>query len=238
MKQIRIGFEFEFVHWETSRFILKNRLARYVGLDFSQPFTELKTDVTIECQADLCGHELVTPPLPFNESIDLLHRIFEWMEYYGCTTNDTTGFHVGMSIDGVDLRKNLDRFKLNLLVDEMKLLSDFNRQNNEWCNSGLNMYRHNYRLSGNLDRDSENFEHWCKNHSPKEVAVNFGTIDRNNYVEFRGMGGRDYHEKGQLIERWIRHLIRAMLLSVHEGKGNRILNRKYNNFRNKFLIAV
>ena len=46
------------------------------------------------------GLELVSPPMPLDQCLEYLDKVFKWANSAGCRTDKSTGFHMGISIPG------------------------------------------------------------------------------------------------------------------------------------------
>jgi len=232
MNKLHIGFEFEFVHEESNRNWLRNKISRSVGINFDDPWSTLKDDITIDCDHDRCGHELTTQPEPFYKGIETLRKVFAWMEETNAETNWSTGFHFGIShADYPNARQfaeKLDHLKFALLVNSRQMVSDFDRVDNQWCPSEVARY-FAWALRPD-DRDRVNFYNYISRRC--DDAINFGKIEGENaYIEIRGMGNKDYHRRGDLVKRWITHTGRSLLLALDDRRGERLATNRYHRFK-------
>ena len=83
------------------------------------------------------GFELISPPAPIEPSLTDLKKIFDWISANGHYTNESTGFHVGVSYGQASSTRKVDKLKLILLLGEDHLLELFNRELNTYTQSHL-----------------------------------------------------------------------------------------------------
>jgi len=156
--------------------------------------------------------ELISPVFDETGGIRVLNEVLGLMELNGCQTNDSTGLHVGIGSDQI---RNIDTLKLVLLLNEHRWLSAFDRTRNAYCKNLHVALDRNIRrgvVAGGkkietLD-DLRNCVVWNKYYS-----VNFTKL-RRGYLEFRIIGGRDYHLKTGLINKAVRHFIDCVKSSM------------------------
>lgn len=104
----------------------------------------LETDGSLEGNGDDpddLGLELVSPPKPIGETLDDLEKVTSWLKSNGGYTNERTGLHMSMSVEGVE---NVDYLKLVLLVGDRYVLKQFQRLGNEYTRSAME------KLVGNI----------------------------------------------------------------------------------------
>lgn len=73
------------------------------------------------------GVEIISPVLSFDEFVSSSKKLLELSSSYHLETNETTGFHVGISFEGIDLFEKLDPLKMMLLLGEDHLMKTFQR---------------------------------------------------------------------------------------------------------------
>jgi len=137
------------------------------------------------------GVEVVTPIMKLPELIDSIEKVFKWIDKYGYTDN-TCGFHVHMSINNY---KELDELKLILFAEEGLIYKVFpDRIGNDYTAS---------IKKGHIDKMTpftpENIKELMGKQNKRlniEKYLGIHLIDlENNHVEFRYMGGKNYHKK-------------------------------------------
>jgi hypothetical protein len=201
---IEIGYEIEFCHaW--NRFKIRKEMSilfpkefwstsfdrylrnRHIRDSAKYKFT-LDYDYTIDADFILQKpHELITPIWSYKPSIKRLFKIFDWIEDSGGTTNKSTGLHVNISTTHMN---KIDILVLIRLVEEKKWLKLFKRSRNKYCQPHscyLNMGYHD------IDYEERN------------MAINLQHLD--TYLEFRIIGGENYHLRKNDIKNAIDHFV-------------------------------
>ena len=145
------------------------------------------------------GVELVSPPLPITEFLKVVPKVLDFIDKDGHTSSKT-GLHVSISIQGIDLKKNLDSIKLLLFHDEELVYRHFkDREGNIHASSVKGKLKNPeykfddlYKLieTGKLDK---------KIRGGKMYGINFDKLEKN-YLEFRYMGAADYEDKWDSIK--------------------------------------
>jgi len=180
------------------------------------------------------GHELISPPLPFEEAMEKLRLCFNWMTDNNVETNDTTGLHIGLSFDDLSKNAQLDGAKLAFLLDENKILKLFGRGRNRYCHGVVPAIRkkiksqmeHSARIGGVPDVPLNSGE--LKKFLPtdKYYFVNFTKLASQGYLEFRGMGGLNYHKRFDDVRSSINHFADCMDQAADPSKTSKRLEGK------------
>jgi Putative amidoligase enzyme len=155
------------------------------------------------------GLELVSPPMPVAEAVDKLHMVFEYMTQKGYYTNETTGFHVGVSYESAATTKKADPLKLILLLGEPYVMKMFERETNSYAMSHLSQLVKD--VAAAMRRDQTSFAPGTpvqellsavrkKLTREKRYSVNLLKQAQHGYFEFRIMGNRDYHKRWQQVK--------------------------------------
>jgi len=199
-----IGYEVEFCHDLDRKAIIKELKSlfpkekwcsykqRYLSRmkeDAKYMFT-LDYDWSIDVDFDnQHPYEIITPVWPKTTSVLNLMKILEWIEDSGGTTNKTTSLHVNID---VPLMNKIDPISLVELVKEYKWLRKFKRINNIFCLP-------NYKNLPDIDLEE------------KFLAISFRNFPK--YLEFRMIGGKDYHLRNLDIIDAINAFVEAILKS-------------------------
>lgn len=140
------------------------------------------------------GLEIVSPPEKLSKSLTTLNNVFKWMKKYNLETNSSTGLHIGISIPGVDMEKDLDPVKLVLFMGEKFAAELYGRAHNSTAAPQIQQMIQKIQLDGKLPEDAEDLiKHAYKYLSnDKYRTVNLSKIS-NGYLEFRIAGGENYH---------------------------------------------
>lgn len=216
-----VGFEFEF----TAKYD-KKQLMQLLRNELKLPFCgkkstrwEIHNDSSVEIKLIAhAAHELVSPPQPYNIAIQTLHRICNWMKSHDCRTNSSTGLHVSMSFKEPELNTKIDPIKL-IVFTPSEILNQFKRQRNYYCMS----YQQDFKKWSRYFKH-EAVENWqqaadvlrdrLKLHKEKYRIVNINKLYEHQYVEFRAVGNKNYHQRIDEIYDTIKRLAKALLISV------------------------
>lgn len=145
------------------------------------------------------GVELVSPPLPMPEFLDKAWEIFDFIKING-STDSRCGFHVHMSIRGINLQEELDVVKLFLFHDEEKVYQAFKEREGSRHAYSVKQKIEDARLEPDDLRkliDVDKLEQ--KLSTSKFYGINLSYLEKN-HIEFRYMGGADYEDKWDAIK--------------------------------------
>ena len=153
------------------------------------------------------GMELVSPPLQLAETLRYMDTAFDTIHNLGFDTTDSTGLHVGMSYRSPEYTKaNLDPVKLAFLLGEQDIIRQFGREGNiytvpqlqklaDYVGSNYDEFARNERDINALLQDLFQGISW-----DKYTTFNYGRVQQSGYVEYRIIGGKDYHRRFSEIE--------------------------------------
>jgi hypothetical protein len=166
--------------------------------------------------------EIVSPPMPLPECLTKLQEFFAWAEEHYAYTNESTGFHMSVSLPKHD-RDNIDFVKLALFLGEKKVLEEFGRLGNKYCKQVLPKLKAHIAdnpkiaeqaldsLKSGLSKIASTLI------SPDQRFDKFFTINpTGNYVEFRSAGGYNYHEDVDKLQNTLSRYAQALYVA-----GNR-----------------
>lgn len=145
--------------------------------------------------------ELVTGPIHYHEARMVLKRVLRWIEENGWT-NDKCGLHINISFDEFYVKlacklSHLDKLKFILAYDEGEIFKYFpNRENNIYARGIKQVFPVNRFM--NLDNIKGISKDMYITPNTKYYSVNFDKI-KNNYLEFRAIGGSGYEKKADEI---------------------------------------
>lgn len=179
----------------------------------------LEPDSSIDSGGEQFCVEFVSPPMPIMTLLDLLPRIFDRLQAAEAYTNESTGLHIGLSVPNMT-KANVDYLKLVMFLGDEYILNQFGRTANTYA--GQSLANPDYRLAlitptamtqyyeqlrqGLLKDASKAF---YASNTGKYVTVNL----RDNYVEFRSMGG-DYLSKAPLVVQTIQRYAMALAIAL------------------------
>lgn len=214
----KIGFEFEFYSdLEPSKLakLISNNINRKVVLGVNKKTFGKEKDIklsyhskikptedTFKLEKDYSGgtmmYELVTGVLSYYDAKNVLVDMLNIIQKIGWTT-DYSGLHVNISFDNINMRMenlNVLKFCINFSDIEKKLLTDFkSRKNNVYCDSITRILPQIDYITNDIDLISFNNTKFQIPIDNRYYGVNFQHMNRDGYLEFRYIGGRDYELK-------------------------------------------
>lgn len=173
------------------------------------------------------GAEVVTPPLPYQDAIDCLSKIFNFIEDEGLQTNSSTGLHINISVPNI---KRLDPVKLVLLMGDEHVLKQFKREGNSMARPQIDKVRDvvasAVRQNQTISTTSEVGEllgDIAKRlmSTGKYMSVNLNKL-QDGYLEFRSPGNKDYHRNIDTIEQLVGRWMSAMTAACDPQKDREI----------------
>jgi hypothetical protein len=221
----RLGYEIEFCSDRSQRQVLTALkglgVNNWSNAENRDEFPwHIHNDGSIDQTDKDYAHEISSEVMGYTPGLDLLEKIFENMESANDKTNKTCGFHVNLSFIDPNLTKRINIGRLVLFLDEQRILEKFNRHRNNYCRSHrfcLSQSRE-YQVGGQLrEATLANSTEVLNSIISREKyrTVNFWKLGcRVPYLEFRAMGGKDYHKRYQEICECIKHFTEAMEYSL------------------------
>jgi len=165
--------------------------------DSTNKFQEWYPEFEVVDDASLVdGIEIVTPPVSIKKFLDYMGEIFDDIQNRGVFRTDrTTGLHINISIDGVDLREDLDVLKLALFVEEGRVYKFFSGRRGSKYAQSIRTLLSNPEDIEEIDSEmQQKLKQKMHQSWGKHFGVNFLKIPEN-YIEFRYLGGKGYEEK-------------------------------------------
>jgi hypothetical protein len=228
----KIGFEFEFLHQLHDDEIMDDLGSKYnIVIDSSIRHDE-------KCLKRDGWHrwEIITPPESPATALKTLRTVQSYLIDTGARTNTSCGFHVNLSEK--DMGK-FDPLTLIAVTDETMISNTFNRQDNPYCISWnyyfellwkkINRYVKLDKYLQMIDNasmlvNSSAYGDWITNDHKyaqqvakelvdKYVSINVSKLEYD-YVEFRMIGGTDYHLK--MLEPFVLNLAESV---AYAAKG-------------------
>lgn len=198
-----VGVEFEFYSnkkiEETSK-ELAEVLKKKIRIEAKAHSDFKPTDKEFKLEPDMSGGkglvELVTGALPYKEARVMIINVLKWIDDNGYTT-DKSSIHLNLSFDSKQIKKQnmiskMDPLKFVLTFNEREVYKMFpERENSVYAKSIkwiMPKIEANYFNGQNINPHVFDF--------PKEkyYGVNFEKLAQG-YLEFRYIGGKDYHKK-------------------------------------------
>lgn len=135
------------------------------------------------------GLEISTHVMSLNKALDYCDIMFSYIDDHAETTNDC-GFHVSISDSSKRKMKKLDVDKMISSINKRYIYAHF--PNRKKC------------------------DHAKPNSFGHDGAVNLEHLDTDNpYVEFRFLGGKDYHKKFDTIQKIILNYVEAVQSGIN-----------------------
>jgi len=222
---IRLGFEIECYIKEKHKDEFQKQIS---DLNKEVIFDD---DESIELPDSYCGNsacygygydggvtfELQTPVLPPKSAMKLLSGIFEVLQKYG-GTNHSCGLHLNISSTDKNRMKNFDPFPFTHSPIWSKLLKDFRREGNDYCN-------HNYDVRETpmqyLERLADSYggdEDFTDKYNCVNLSNWSGGNQSHSRIEIRGMGNEKYHYRYNTIAKYANRIIKLFILSCEQRK--------------------
>lgn len=193
--------------------------------DPSKWFIEPDASIRPEEAYDM-GVEIISPPMPIDLGIQKLKEVFQFLKNEESYTNDSTGFHVGVSLPSQSTA-SVDFIKLALFLGDEYVLEKFNRIGNDYAESSMSLI--NDTLKAKKNKEDFDFVTYTADIMAKmrngmmQQASNLITHYTNHntsinmkkdYIEFRSAGGEDYSSNvGNIIATMLRYA-RAMAVAA------------------------
>ena len=176
--------------------------------------------------------EIVSPPMPLQECLAKLQQFFEWAESNGAYSNESTGFHMGVSLPNKG--GDVDYVKLALFLGDEHVLESFGRASNHYAEAAMKKIK--TRVRGNKEAVAGALE--LMKHNLLELAqkaleisnAGFGKYTSINpqgantspdptkrkgakYIEFRSAGGTNYFEDIAKLQNTLMRYAQAMYIA-------------------------
>lgn len=164
------------------------------------------------------GIEIKSPPTPLPEALEQIEDMFDWIEGGRGHTDNRCGFHIHMSLKGVNnLEKVLDPVKIILFTDEeyiWKLFPD--RKSNTYVKS----IKDKLKTTGDVTKVD-----WSKmidinKAKAKMFSDHFDAISfrdmSSGHIEFRYLGSKDYTKRFKEIKAIIGRYAHNFALATDE----------------------
>lgn len=169
--------------------------------------------------SDEIGVEVVSPPMSLSECFSIMPKFFQWVDDENAYANDSTGFHMSISMPK-HKAENLDFLKLALFLGDEYVLQRFARTNNEFCQSAINMIKGEID-EGDFERTLKKFKQGLDRFAESALELDysgygkyFSINPKNGYVEFRGAGGDGYNNDFEILQSTLLRNARALAIAM------------------------
>jgi hypothetical protein len=221
----RLGYEIELAT-DREKETIKNALSN-LGVDAWAENSPAEYPWYIHIDGSLMSlqkyhtREISSGVMDLEPGLDLLRKFFLNMVESNDETNGTCGFHVNLSFKNSDLNYRIDKLRLVLFLEENRVLDLFGRRGNSYCLS----HRDTLKLYDSNNSVQRRFNKRLSQLSAEEIrllinnekfrTVNFGKLTcMQPYLEFRAIGGADYHKRYSEIHQTIKHFCDAMEYAI------------------------
>ena len=183
-------------------------------------------DSSLEANSGDMPVEIISPPMPLDEGLVKLREFFDWAKSHRAYTNDSTGFHMGVSLPIKG--GNVDFLKLALMLGDEHVLKEFGRQANHFTEAAMKKIRNKLKQNPSQIGDAmtllRNGLIELANKSLSSIVGSeknpgFGKYTsinpKGNYIEFRSAGGEDYSEDIDKLENTLLRYARAMTIAAN-----------------------
>ena len=199
----------------------KTRVYDYHGASRPENTWVFEPDPSIEADGyngDM-GVEIVSPPQPLNTCLENMKTFFDWAKSEGAYSNESTGFHMSVSLPDQESEK-IDFVKLALFLGDKHVLEEFDRLGNSFCQSALKKIKSKIGEEIDMPQVFSFMRDRLMSLASKSIVDGMGfdskytTINpKNNYIEFRSAGGEDYFENIEKIQRTLMRYAQALKIA-------------------------
>lgn len=210
-------------------------LGEYHGEKKEPYYWYLEPDSSIEPDSNnYVGAELVSPTMTLNVGMSTLDKFFAFASQFGIESNKSTGLHINLSSNN-HFMDELDPLKLILFLGDEYVLSQFERQANEYCKSSMERIQRSAKQYGALQKGLDiirqginqialkNLQQLLVQTNDKYVSVHI----KKTHVEFRSAGG-DYFSQKELIKNTLLRYAQAFALALDPAaEKNEYLKKIY-----------
>jgi hypothetical protein len=162
--------------------------------------------------------EIVSPPMPLRQALDVMPKFFAWARINGAYANESTGFHMSVSMPKHE-GESLDYVKLALFLGDEYVLKQFGREANTYAKSAISKIR---EKKGSVDTEEildtmrKRLNQFASNAlaRPSGFGKYTSINPKTNYIEFRSAGGSDYFADMEKIQNTLMRYARATSLAM------------------------
>ena len=216
---ILIGFEFEFKNKKRKKYnfgekytVIKDFVFEHINkfpfdqIYIADTYDEYKKNIATakpDFSLGTNGIELVTPPINLKDGLELMTKMFYAINKTGKTDKDC-GFHVNLSFKNIKRNKKIRPTNVPLYIDEDYIYKHFpSRKKNQYAKPmHIDLARETQWSWDRTDIECT-FDH--------HMAIDLNKLDgKNKYIEFRYIGGKNYHKQTRQIKTIIGMYIYAM----------------------------
>ena len=175
-----------------------------------------ESDGSLEADEGDMPCEIVSPPMPLETTLAFLPQFWEWVDSQDGYTNDSTGFHMSVSLPNKGTKEyynpplagksiksktyDIDLVKLIMFLGDKHLLEEFDRIGNRYCEQAMPKLKNIIendpaKVQRAMDLMKSNLIELAGKTLKQGDFGKYTSINpKNNYVEFRIAGGDDYEK--------------------------------------------
>jgi adenylate kinase family enzyme len=167
--------------------------------------------------------EIITPPMPLSHTLEIMDKFFAWAKKNNARANELTGFHMSVSLPGMENEVTVDYVKLALFLGDEYILQQFAREGNRYTVSALSMLQNYAGDLGNMSalamKAMKDFKQGLiktaanilnsNNDYDKYTSIN----PHDNYIEFRSAGNQGYFSDIKKIQNTLTRYAYAMSIA-------------------------
>ncbi len=186
-------------------------------------YIESDTSLNPDSEEDMPA-EIVSPPMPLDQCLVTLEKFFEWANGHDAYANNSTGFHMGVSLPAVGGR--VDYLKLALFLGDQHVLQAFGRASNSYTRSAMTKISdavQRKRIEGGQQIADAMLlmRHGLVQLAAKSLQISptgYGKYTSINpkdgvYIEFRSAGGSGYFNDIDRLQNTLMRYAQAMYIA-------------------------
>lgn len=201
-KDFRVGFELEFKSKPLTKRYGDSWDMAFRAKHIKLPNTQLER--VMKVGVDGPNWELRTNPVCGTKARSTLKDAFFILKHFGAITNRNCGLHINISCKRKSLHNHLDPIKLYKTLDPQKLAKLFGRESSKYCKSPKTTKPWTV-----FEFCSQSIRNCFKHH-----GINFSYYDKcakkSSRIEFRFLGGKDYHNKENLSYQVLKSILKSL----------------------------
>jgi hypothetical protein len=156
--------------------------------------------------------------MPLSQALEIMPKFFAWAESNGAYANKSTGFHMSVSMPD-HASDNLDYTKLALFLGDEYVLQQFGRAANTYAKAAIQKIRErrgNVDVSKALNQMRTHLSQMASNAlaSPSGFGKYTSINPKDNYIEFRSAGGKDYFRDMDKIQNTLMRYAQATSIAM------------------------
>lgn len=186
---------------------------------------DVVSDISIESSRYYSGAEVISKPYnTIDEGLHALKNALAHIDGSKYKTNESCGLHVTVGKFTKQEVNSIDLLKFFLLINGDRVLSEYDRNDNNFCDlryinevlDNIKEYHHSRRSKFDLYKSSipkinQHFLKLAKSvDESKYSIINLRKLMKDGLIEIRAFGNTGYENKFPSIEKHVRYIIRAL----------------------------